>query len=508
MQRLLFTALACLISVNAYPNVVPSFTVDATEGAQGMGFIVNFTNTTINNDETCGFQTEYIWGVDNGTEGVDWIFINGTSWYSNDISIEFINQGCYNFSLFAIDCNESAVSTPTEIKIAGPIEIFAEYSTEISNCNSDPFEVFWQMASNNNNIINFNMFLDGNPLYSNSYSGLSSCIQPGSILFANTQNIEYLNPGIHELIIEVQGDLFPYPTIILETFEICECDNCGICNGPGEIYECGCEDIPEGDCDCNGSQLDAIGECGGDCLADEDEDGICDIEDDCVGQYDDCGVCNGPGAIYECGCSDIPDGDCDCNGTPYTTLVVDCDCEQLYPSTFTVYETLVDHDNCLITEDCYCECYNDFDGDGVCDENEIVGCTDSSACNYSSVATDHSNTCIFVGDPCDDLNPLTFEDYVDEECFCGGIEIINVNELESLQVRIYPNPSSNNLTIDLGDLTGGNITTKLYDISNKLVFKKQSTSTLHIDVSNYAKGLYTIELSNHDKVLKSQLIIE
>ena len=31
---------------------------------------------------------------------------------------------------------------------------------------------------------------------------------------------------------------------------------CGICNGPGAIYECGCEDIPNGDCDCNGNQLD------------------------------------------------------------------------------------------------------------------------------------------------------------------------------------------------------------------------------------------------------------
>ena len=30
-----------------------------------------------------------------------------------------------------------------------------------------------------------------------------------------------------------------------------------------------------------------------------DADGICDDEDDCVGAYDECGICNGPGAIYE-----------------------------------------------------------------------------------------------------------------------------------------------------------------------------------------------------------------
>ena len=42
-------------------------------------------------------------------------------------------------------------------------------------------------------------------------------------------------------------------------------------------------DIPAGDCDCNGNQEDALGVCGGDCAADADMDGICDDVDDCVG---------------------------------------------------------------------------------------------------------------------------------------------------------------------------------------------------------------------------------
>jgi hypothetical protein len=91
-------------------------------------------------------------------------------------------------------------------------------------------------------------------------------------------------------------------------------DACGVCNGPGEVYDCGCTDIPAGDCDCDGSQLDAIGVCGGACNSDLDADGICDDVDPCVGALDACGVCNGPGEIYECGCSDIPAGDCDCDG--------------------------------------------------------------------------------------------------------------------------------------------------------------------------------------------------
>ena len=67
-----------------------------------------------------------------------------------------------------------------------------------------------------------------------------------------------------------------------------ELDDCGICNGPGAIYDCGCSDIPEGDCDCNGNQHDALGECGGACVADADEDGICDDVDDCIGGLDEC----------------------------------------------------------------------------------------------------------------------------------------------------------------------------------------------------------------------------
>ena len=92
-------------------------------------------------------------------------------------------------------------------------------------------------------------------------------------------------------------------------------DACGICNGPGEIYECGCVNIPAGDCDCDGNQLDALDICGGDCSEDEDHDGVCDDADDCVGEVDACGVCNGPGEVYDCGCFDIPEGHCDCDGT-------------------------------------------------------------------------------------------------------------------------------------------------------------------------------------------------
>ena len=38
--------------------------------------------------------------------------------------------------------------------------------------------------------------------------------------------------------------------------------------------------------------------------------------------------------------------------------------------------------------DCDGNCLADTDGDGVCDEFETAGCTDATACNYDSSATD------------------------------------------------------------------------------------------------------------------------
>ena len=98
--------------------------------------------------------------------------------------------------------------------------------------------------------------------------------------------------------------------------------------------------------------------------ADADADGICDDVDDCVGSLDACGICNGPGAIYECGCSDIPAGDCDCDGNQLDALGV-----------------------------CGGDCTSDANGNGVCDDAEVAGCTDSAACNYDAAATEDDGSC-------------------------------------------------------------------------------------------------------------------
>ena len=49
------------------------------------------------------------------------------------------------------------------------------------------------------------------------------------------------------------------------------------------------------------------------------------------------------------------------------------------------------------------ECLNDSDNDGVCNEFEVAGCTDVSACNYAAAATDDDGSCTYAsaGYTCD-----------------------------------------------------------------------------------------------------------
>ena len=141
-------------------------------------------------------------------------------------------------------------------------------------------------------------------------------------------------------------------------------DECGVCNGAGAVLECGCESLPEGACNCDGEQLDAVGVCGGECTADVDADGLCDDVDDCIGMVDECGLCNGPGAIYECGCEDIPSGQCDCDGNVVDVVGV-----------------------------CGGGCQSDNNANGICDVDEVFGCTDNHACNYDFSANVDDASC-------------------------------------------------------------------------------------------------------------------
>jgi len=139
-----------------------------------------------------------------------------------------------------------------------------------------------------------------------------------------------------------------------------ELDDCGICNGSG---------IPPGDCDCFGNVADVIGVCGGRCVQDDDNDGICDLDadgntlDNCDGVVDACGVCNGPGPLADCGCTASIAGFCDCEGN----VLDDCG--------------VCGGDGPEFGKDCDGNCLSDVNGDGICDDIEEMPLRDRLVVN-------------------------------------------------------------------------------------------------------------------------------
>ena len=52
------------------------------------------------------------------------------------------------------------------------------------------------------------------------------------------------------------------------------------------------------------------------------------------------------------------------------------------------------------------------------------GCTDSEACNYVEMAMTDDGSCTYPGDACDDMDDMTINDMLQDECWCVGEEIV------------------------------------------------------------------------------------
>ena len=207
---------------------------------------------------------------------------------------------------------------------------------------------------------------------------------------------------------DADGDL------VCDEDEIGGCQDSGACN-----YDAAATD-DDGSCEyltCAGCT--AADACNYDAAATID-DGSCVFADD------PCETCNADGTVNPN--DDDGDGVCNADETEGCTDPEACNAGDFTDTDNSLCEYPADVNGGITNLDCDGNCYNDADGDGVCDEDEIAGCTDENACDYDASATDDDGSCTYPID-------IYGIDYVDCDGEClndaDGDGVCNEDETES-----------------------------------------------------------------------------
>ena len=247
-------------------------------------------------------------------------------------------------------------------------------------------------------------------------------------IFPGGDQQNYVRPQLSFYQIEEQCGCMAVDAVNYDPTAIWD-DNSCVFNPCVDSAACNYDPESEGPCEYPETGYD----CAGICVLDEDSDGLCDFFDPCVGEYDACGICNGPGEIYACGCVGLPDGSCDCEGNQLDVVgvcggVCDedfdnngvCDDVEVFGC---MYQWANNYNPGATRDDGSCEspCVGDVnenvfdwdgdsavtiadflamlavfgdidvDSDGVWDSSDL--CLDTDACNY---ANDPSEPCGYI----------------------------------------------------------------------------------------------------------------
>ncbi len=272
---------------------------------------------------------------------------------------------------------------------------------------------------------------DGNPLVV-----VEGCTDPQSCTFnadANTDNgtclyLDALGDCGGDCPGDADGDNICDNAEIPGCTDIAACnydaaatDDAGNCTYPPTNYDCdgnitvvvnGCTDAASCSYDAGANTddgsclyLDALGECGGDCPGDADGDSICDNAE--IPGCMDATACNFDAeATDDNGACSYADPGLDCDGNP---LIVVEGCTDPLSCTYDA-EANTEDGSCEYPDalgECGGDCAADLDGDGICDNAEILGCTDPLACNFDATATEEDGGCAYAAEGFDcDGNPL------------------------------------------------------------------------------------------------------
>jgi len=110
--------------------------------------------------------------------------------------------------------------------------------------------------------------------------------------------------------------------------------------------------------------------------------------------------------------------------------------------------------------------------------------------------------------------PYTYIQRIDSSSYTFKIQAATgIFEIEPyVQLKAYPNPVNDKLTIEMNDIKTNNNTVEVFDNTGRKVFVKAfSRPSVYsykeeIDLSNLAKGLYTVVFTSDDKIQRTKVM--
>ena len=147
-----------------------------------------------------------------------------------------------------------------------------------------------------------------------------------------------------------------------------------------------------------------------------------------------------------------------------------------------------------------------INGEGICGSLPVVlGCTDENACNFNVDATEDDQSCISVGDDCDDGDESTSGDAIDENCECVGQG--DPAGLEDLDVKfqIGPNPASQVVLI-----TAPTEIEKVIVLNSagvQVLQKLSLSSSLELNLQGIPSGVYLVKCFIGEEWMTRRIVV-
>jgi hypothetical protein len=89
---------------------------------------------------------------------------------------------------------------------------------------------------------------------------------------------------------------------------------------------------------------------------------------------------------------------------------------------------------------------------------------------------------------------------------CNDCETVNVPEIEKNNPTVYPNPATNNFTVNLGNDEKANI--QLFNIVGQQVYSETITGSANVNVANLHSGVYMLKINQNGKSYTTKVVVK